>query len=55
MSIYDKFKDRKRRNTRHLIGAKNITDYSLETYAQGEIVFFYCQAEQSCGAVLGKH
>ena len=40
MSIYDKFKDRKRRNTRHLIGAKNITDYSLETYAQGEIVFF---------------
>ena len=40
ISVYDKFKSRKKKNTRWLIGAKNITDYSLETYSQGEVVFF---------------
>jgi len=43
MSLFDILKNRKRKSTRHLIGARNITDYSLETYTQGELVFFIVQ------------
>ena len=40
MSLFDFFKAQKRKSTRQLIGARNITDHSLETYNQGEMVFF---------------
>lgn len=43
MSREKKFKKqeaKKRASTRQLIGAKEITDYSLVTYGQGELVYF---------------
>ena len=33
----------KRASTREFIGAKEITDYSLVTYGQGELVYFIVQ------------
>ena len=38
--ISEKKEERKRASTRQLIGAKAITDYSLVTYGQGELVYF---------------
>lgn len=35
-----KKKDKRRVSTRQLIGTKTITDYSLQTYGQGELVYF---------------
>jgi len=40
MSIFDLSKNQKRKSTRQLIGARKITDQSLETYSHGELVFF---------------
>ena len=40
MSLFDIFKNRKRKSTRQFIGARQIKDHSLETYNQGEMVFF---------------
>ena len=40
MSLFDALKNRKRKSARHLIGARNIGDHSLETYNHGELVFF---------------
>lgn len=36
----EKKEARKRASTRQLIGAKAVTDYSLVTYGQGELVYF---------------
>ena len=38
--ISEKKEERKRASTRQMIGAKAITDYSLVTYGQGELVYF---------------
>ena len=35
----------KRLSTRQFIGAKEITDYSLVTYGQGELVY-YCKTNE---------
>ena len=40
MSFFDYFKNKNRRSTRQFIGARKITDHSLETFNQGELVFF---------------
>lgn len=40
MSLLDKLNSQNKKSTRQLIGAKTITDRSLETYGQGELVFF---------------
>ena len=40
MSLFDLFKNRKRKSTRQLIGVREIGDHSVITYHQGEIVFF---------------
>lgn len=36
----DKAEDKKRASTRQLIGTKEITEYSLQTYGHGELVYF---------------
>ena len=41
-------------STRQLIGAKEITDYSLVTYGQGEIGVFYREADQHLRALPGQ-
>lgn len=38
--ISDKKEAKQRTSTRRLIGAKAVTDYSLVTYGQGELVYF---------------
>ena len=40
MSRKEKREERQRASTRQLIGAREVTDYSLVTYGQGEIVYF---------------
>ena len=40
MSIFDKFRNRKKKSTRQFIGVSSITDYSLNTYNQGELVYY---------------
>ena len=40
MSLFDLSKNRKRKSTRQLIGVRKIGGHSLETYNQGELVFF---------------
>ncbi len=35
-----KLMDKRKASTRQLIGTKTITDYSLQTYGQGELVYF---------------
>ena len=40
MSRKEKREERQRASTRQLIGAGEITDYSLVTYGHGEIVYF---------------
>ena len=40
MSRNDKAEAKKRASTRQLIGTKEITEYSLQTYGHGELVYF---------------
>jgi hypothetical protein len=40
MSRKEKNKSKQKLSTRQLIGTKDITDYSLQTYEQGELVYF---------------
>lgn len=40
MSRKKKQEDRQQASTRQLIGVKEVTDYSLATYGQGELVYF---------------
>ena len=40
MSLFDLTKNRKRKSTRQLIGVRKIGGHSLETFNQGELVFF---------------
>ena len=39
MSRNDKAEAKKRASTRQLIGTKEITEYSLQTYGHGELVY----------------
>ncbi len=38
--ITEKNRAREKASTRQLIGARAVTDYSLVTYGQGELVYF---------------
>lgn len=40
MSRKEKNSAKKKLSTRQLIGTKGITDYSLQTYGHGELVYF---------------
>lgn len=40
MSRKEKNRSKQKLSTRQLIGTKDITDYSLQTYEQGELVYF---------------
>lgn len=40
MSLFDKTRSRKKKSTRQLIGTKAMSDYGIETYGQGELVYF---------------
>ena len=40
MSRNNKAEAKKRASTRQLIGTKEITEYSLQTYGHGELVYF---------------
>ena len=40
MSIFDKIRNRKKKSTRQFIGIRSITNYSLNTYNQGELIFY---------------
>lgn len=45
--ISEKKEAKQRASTRQLIGAKAVTDYSLVTYGQGELVYFICSLKNT--------
>ena len=46
--ISEKKEAKQRASTRQLIGAKAVTDYSLVTYGQGELVYFIVKPTSLC-------